>query len=97
MSPPILGKLPIMPIINADCTTTGKLDIFRGDIGSIFLVNCPKNCFESEGSIWGSGIYTHDSSICKAAIHAGVNQDDGGLVEFIKAPGLNKYESSINR
>ena len=97
MGPPYLGKLPMIPIINAKCDTKGSESLLRGDPGSIFLINCPENCKVSEGTIWGNGIYTSDSSICKSAIHAGVLQDYGGLVEFIKAPGLLHYESSTNR
>lgn len=97
IGPPYLGKLPMMPIINANCETKGSESIFRGDPGSIFLINCPENCKTSEGSIWGNGIYTLDSSICRSAIHAGVLQDYGGLLELIKAPGLSHYESATNR
>jgi len=28
----------------------------------------------------GTGIYSYDSSICKAAIHSGVLQNSGGIV-----------------
>ena len=97
IGPPYLGKLPMIPIISAKCDTKGSESILRGDPGSIFLINCPENCKNTDGSIWGNGIYTSDSSICKSAIHAGVLQDYGGLIEFIKAPGLSHYESATNR
>lgn len=97
IGPPYLGKLPMVPIVNLNCDTKGSESIFRGDPGSIFLLNCPEGCKNAEGSIWGNGIYTSDSLICKSAIHAGVLQDYGGLVEFIKAPGLSHYETSTNR
>ena len=97
IGPPYLGKLPLVPIINLKCDTKGSESILRGDPGSIFLLNCPEGCKSMEGSIWGNGIYTGDSLICKSAIHAGVLQDYGGLVIFIKAPGLTHYESSTNR
>ena len=94
---PALGKLPLIPIINADCQTRGNEELFRGDPGSIFLINCPESCIEQKGTIWGSGIYTSDSSICRAAIHSGVLQNMGGLIQMVKMPGLNRYESSTNR
>ena len=96
--PPMLGKLPFAPIINAECNTLGNSNIFKGDPGSIYLVNCPIGCAQAQGPIWGTGIYSIDSSICKAAIHSGVNQDNmGGLVLFIKAQGITKYEGNTNR
>lgn len=42
-------------------------------------------------------MYTIDSSICRAAIHAGVNQDIGGLIEYTIKEGLMIYEQSSNR
>jgi len=60
------------PIIQADCNTKGTESIFRGDPGSIYLVQCPSGCTNQPGTIWGTGIYLIESSICKAAIHAGV-------------------------
>ena len=94
---PSLGKLPLPPIVTAECKTTGSRSFFRGDQGNIYLVSCPAGCAEMEGGIWGTGVYTTDSSICKAAIHSGVNQNMGGLILFIKTSGISKYEGSINR
>ncbi|MFO0005495.1 MAG: LCCL domain-containing protein [bacterium] len=37
--------------------------------------------------MWGTGVYTLDSSICRAAIHSGVNQDIGGLIELVIKEG----------
>lgn len=85
ISKPQLGKLPLVPIIKADCQTTGQDMVFRGDPGSVFIVQCPQGCAGEQGTLWGSGIYQFDSSICRAAIHAGVNQNYGGLIQFIKS------------
>lgn len=45
------------------------------------------------GSIWGGerGIYTDDSSICTAAVQAGVINRDGGPVVVTPAPGQESY------
>ncbi|HSN31020.1 MAG TPA: LCCL domain-containing protein [Kofleriaceae bacterium] len=45
-------------------------------------------------SVWGSGIYTQDSSICGAAVHAGVIPTTGGQVTVKAAPGCAKYDGS---
>jgi hypothetical protein len=48
------------------------------------------------GSIWGTGIYTDDSAICKAALHAGVIGAEGGLVTVARAPGEKAYTASVS-
>jgi len=35
--------------------------------------------------------------VCKAAIHAGVIQSIGGMIEFIKKEGQDQYPSAVNR
>jgi hypothetical protein len=41
-------------------------------------------------------IYSDESSICKAAIHAGkITDEAGGEFEFVIANGETKYESSF--
>jgi len=52
------------------------------------LIKCPEECSKSDGIVWGSGIYTDDSVICKAAIHAGILNDVGGerIIEIVKGP-----------
>jgi len=67
-----LGRLPIAPIIQVDCNTKGNEPILRGDPGSVYLVECPEGCTAQSGTIWGTGIYLLESSICRAAIHTGV-------------------------
>jgi hypothetical protein len=47
------------------------------------------------GSVWGSDIYTQDSSICRAAVHNGViTADEGGSVTAKAAPGCKSYTAS---
>jgi hypothetical protein len=43
------------------------------------------------GAVWGTGIYTTDSDICAAAVHAGAIPASGGEVSFVAAPGCPKY------
>lgn len=60
-------------------------------------MECDEGCSSQAATVWGTGIYMSESSICKAAIHAGVVQDAGGIVELIKREGIESYEESINR
>ncbi|KYO03734.1 LCCL domain-containing protein [Plasmodium gaboni] len=41
--------------------------------GDKFLITCDPNCIDNlSGEVYGSDVYSIDSSICKASIHAGV-------------------------
>lgn len=42
------------------------------------VVACPSNCSDASGRVWGTDIYTDDSSVCLAAIHAGVIKSSTG-------------------
>ncbi|WP_372841561.1 LCCL domain-containing protein, partial [Phaeovulum sp.] len=57
-----------------------------------YVCNCTPNDFD--GSIWGSGIYTSDSSICTAALHAGAVGPTGGDIHVVARPGQEKYNST---
>src|SRR5690606_9170703 len=47
------------------------------------------------GSVWGTGLYTDDSSICTAAVHAGViDVINGGPVDIEIRPGAGAYVAS---
>ncbi|MCX7299631.1 MAG: LCCL domain-containing protein [Rhodobacterales bacterium] len=48
----------------------------------------------TSGKVWGSGPYTADSSICKAALHAGVIGPEGGEVLVLRTEGLQNYQGS---
>ncbi|MEC9396503.1 MAG: LCCL domain-containing protein, partial [Myxococcota bacterium] len=52
---------------------------------------CTKEAAES-GPLWGTGTYTTDSSICKAAVHAGViKAEEGGEVTVKGMEGCETY------
>lgn len=47
------------------------------------------------GSVWGSGPYTDDSSVCTAAVHAGlITLAEGGTVNVEVAAGESSYKGS---
>ena len=65
----------------------------RGQNGTSFVHQCPPG--GSFGSVWGSGPYTDDSSICTAAVHAGrIQQAAGGAVTVFVHPGRARYPGS---
>lgn len=64
------------------------------DAGTSFEHRCPPNGTLSS-RVWGSHIYTDDSSICTAAVHAGlITRADGGVVRVYLHPGRNGYVGS---
>lgn len=63
---------------------------YRGKNGSVVTVKCSPNGIA--GSVWGSGPYTDDSSICTAAVHNGlITPAAGGTVAITIAPGADAY------
>ena len=55
---------------------------------------CPPGSTGS-GAVWGSGPYTADSRICRAALHAGAIGAGGGTVTVTPAPGQGSYQGSV--
>jgi hypothetical protein len=49
----------------------------------------------AHGAVWGSRIYTADSSICEAARHAGLVGVEGGVVRAEPAPGCSHYTGTF--
>lgn len=43
------------------------------------------------GSVWGSDLYTDDSAICRAALHAGMIEASGGTIWAFERPGAQSY------
>ena len=57
-------------------------------------LTCACRAVDVQGSVWGTDVYTHDSSICAAAVHAGVIPASGGTVTVTTAPGRDSYSGS---
>jgi hypothetical protein len=63
------------------------------EIGKTYKFKCPPAGKES--SVWGTDVYTADSSICNAAVHAGkLTKDDGGSVTIEVRPGEPSYKGT---
>ena len=76
----------------ADGTTPddpGNLESFRGRNGEVFRFRLRGS---AHGNIWGDGVYTDDSSLAAAAVHAGVlRRDEEGVVAVRILPGRKEY------
>ena len=83
---------PVAQVIEAGCSyNAGQIE---DQVGSMHLVACPPGC-ASAGGLWGTDVYTADSAICRAAIHAGLVTDAGGTVAVILEPGRPAYRGSV--
>ncbi len=61
--------------------------------GTTLKFKCPASGKES--AVWGTDIYTLDSSICNAAVHAGkLKLESGGPVTIELRPGESSYKGS---
>ena len=87
-TPHPVSTRPRITIISWTDTATG----LRGRAGQVVSYNCPAR--GQAASVWGSSLYTDDSSICTAAVHAGVITMRGGPVDIEWQPGASSYPAS---
>ena len=87
----------------APATSTGVTAItwhtsataYRGKLGQQLAFTCP--AAGTAAALWGTGVYTDDSSICTAAVHAGViTLAGGGQVRVAVQAGEPSYQGSTN-
>lgn len=65
----------------------------RGANGRMFRYECPPN--GAPATVWGTDIYTDDSSVCTAGVHAGaITLAAGGTVRIVIRPGLPAYRGT---
>lgn len=85
--------VPSQAVAQQQVTCSTAVQTIAGDAGASISVTCPAGCGAS--TAWGGPIYSDDSSICTAAIHAGVIQAaSGGAVTVTIAPGQASYAAS---
>ncbi len=63
---------------------------FRGKREPL-ICDCSEEAIKRTGGVWGMDVYWEDSSICKAAMHAGVIESSGGKVTVVPLPGEDSY------
>lgn len=86
------SSVPLGDVQAATCTSAAR--DFASNIGDSVSVSCPSGCLTDGGSVWGTDVYTDDSSVCAAAIHAGAIGDGGGVVNFSIVAGLSDHPAS---
>ena len=64
-------------------------------VGQRFTFQCPERAGrKKDGRIFGTDVYSSDSPICLAALHAGVIRPRGGRVTVQLNPGIRRYVGS---
>lgn len=58
-------------------------------------VECLCGPDQLSGSVWGTDVYTTDSSLCRAALHAGATGAQGGRVRAALLPGCPAYSGTL--
>jgi hypothetical protein len=70
----------------------GTMTDYRGDNGQVFKFRVIGN---ASGSVFGDGIYTDDTRVATAAVHAGVLRDgEEGIVAVKVLPGQDSYSAA---
>ncbi len=93
--PPTAVPTPPMGGPTAIVATWGtQADAWRGQNGRRETLTCPGGG-PTGGRLWGTDVYTDDSSICLAAVHAGlISVAAGGTVTIEIRPGQPSYTGS---
>jgi hypothetical protein len=70
----------------------GQLVAYRGQNDQVFYFDVTGN---TTGEVWGTDVYTDDSLVAKAAIHAGLLSDgETAILQATILPGQSSYQSS---
>jgi hypothetical protein len=81
------------PVSATKVAWTENLSNRRGQNDEVFALDCPAG--GPHGSAWGTDVYTDDSSVCTAAVHAGaITVEQGGRVFAVVRPGRSSYAAS---
>ena len=97
-APPTAGSKTTPDNEDADDVTPIAWDTtangFKGEAGQTYKFECPED--GTAQAVYGSDIYTDYSSICTAAVHAGlISLEDGGVVTIEYRPGRAIYGSTV--
>ncbi|EFN54616.1 hypothetical protein CHLNCDRAFT_135134 [Chlorella variabilis] len=75
------------------CETQGRE--YASEAEPVVAMQCPAGCLSEPRDVWGTGVYTSDSPVCKAAIHAGlITNTSSGLVTIYWDTGKASYTGS---
>lgn len=94
--PPNAGDVALPDLrVTVGCRESARDAALRGlPVGERALVTCPAGC--GAAVVWGTDAYTDDSTICSAAMHAGlIDLAHGGAFVLTIEAGRSSYEGSV--
>jgi hypothetical protein len=71
-----------------------KMLAINRDLSTPFSCTCGAGAASTSGAVWGTDLYTDDSTLCLAAVHAGAIGAEGGLVTVLRSEGRPLYVGS---
>ena len=92
--PPVVTQPPVTTTVSAQTAGWNTTAVDKGGKnGQRFTYTCSPN--GSGGNLWGTDVYTNDSSICTAAVHSGlISFQAGGSVTIEIRQGQSSYTQS---
>ena len=78
-------------MIEAGCSYDARQ--LKGNAGDLLQVSCPAGCDKGQ-TTWGTGVYSANSPICRAGIHAGAIPATGGTLTVKLEAGRPAYRGS---
>ncbi len=88
---PVVGARPVGPAVSL--TWNSRIIQFSREAGRQFVFDCPRG--GSAGRVTGTDSYGETSSVCTAAVHAGlITLADGGRVTAEVRPGQDTFSGS---
>ena len=86
--------LPASSVTAPGVTWSSNAGDYQGRNGVIVRYDCPPN--GSAGNIWGTDVYTDDTSVCTAGVHVGrIDLRGGGPVIIEILAGQSQYVGSL--
>lgn len=92
--PPVITQPPVTTTVSAQPVGWNTTAVDKGGKnGQQFTYNCSPN--GSPATVWGTDVYTNDSSICTSAVHSGlISFQAGGSVTIEIRQGQSSYTGS---
>jgi len=93
--PPVVTQPPVTTTVSAQTAGWNTTAVDKGGKnGQQFTYNCSPN--GSPATVWGTDVYTNDSSICTSAVHSGlISFQAGGAVTIEIRQGQSSYTGSF--
>ena len=75
-------------------TRLSNFELGSQNIGQVFTFSCTAAPYGVEAGVWGTDIYTVNSGLCQAGVHAGMISLEGGLINVKLGEKESYYQGS---